>query len=193
MKLEPGNIWSGNRKLAVLTNPTELAHRKGNLKRHYPITYKQKAYADSEAAYQAATRMHKHDLYFLKATMIDILVVKLQQYTAVFSAIVESGGELFLEKCSHVVTNKGRWEGHGRNSLFIDCLIKAFDIVDEEWDDHMQFEVSSAYHEIMLFCPKCNKEVNIDISEKPFKNGKGSHIRADCTECKGYIKFLSKT
>jgi hypothetical protein len=77
--------------------------------------------------------------------MIDILVVKLQKYVAVFSAIVESGGELFLEKCSHNVTHRGRWEGNGRNSLFIECLIKAFDIVDEEWDEHMHFMESSAY------------------------------------------------
>lgn len=52
----PNNIWSGasDSFLASLTNPTELAKRKGNLKSSYPVTDKNgKVWADSEAAYKA--------------------------------------------------------------------------------------------------------------------------------------------
>ena len=48
------NIWSGCSIGigAALTNPTELAFRKGNLKNHYPVEFKGRVFRDAEAAYQ---------------------------------------------------------------------------------------------------------------------------------------------
>lgn len=51
MKLPAGNIYSGSRMLAVLTAPTELARRKGNLRNSYPVMLDWVEYADVETAY----------------------------------------------------------------------------------------------------------------------------------------------
>lgn len=191
MILQPGNIWSGNSKLAVLTNPTELAFRKGNLKGHYPVEYKGVKYADSEAAYQAATKNHKHDWKFLTSTMIDIIVEKFRQHPAIFQAAFDSGGTAWLAECSHITGRyKCRWVGIGRNSAFIACLMQAFDIVEDEWHES---NVSESHSEMKLDCPKCNKEVLVNLKTIPFKNGKGQHVKALCTLCGRYIKFISQS
>ena len=38
----------------------------------------------------------------------------------------------------------------------------------------------------MIYCPYCDQEVPIIIYPK------GPHMRADCSQCKRYLKFLSK-
>ena len=184
MKLSPGNIWSGNSKLAVFTNPTELAFRKGNLKNHYPITYLGKQYPDSEAAYQAHTRNCKADFEKCKAVCVDILIAKLEQYPALVETIWQSGGIDWIEKCSHIVgaktSNFKRWEGCGGKSAYIDCLAKAYAIVAPEDDAQV------------LRCNHCEKDVYSRPYEVPFKNGQGFHLRADCPECGKFIKFVAQ-
>ena len=134
MKLSFGNIWSGNRYLAVFTNPTELAFRKGNLKSHYPVVYMGVPYPDAEAAYQAHTRDCKADFGKCIAVMIDVLIEKLRQYPILVETISQSGGLEWIERCSHIVgartSNFKRWEGIGRKSIFIDCLAKAYAVVE---------------------------------------------------------------
>lgn len=133
---KPGNIWSGNRNLAVLTNPTEIAFRKGNLKRHYPITYHGTIYKDSEAFYQAKTRGIKPDTERCYQICHCAILLKLRQYPEIFKAIEDSGGIEFLKQCSHVVYNKSsRWEGFGENSGYIRCLISAFKIAERSCDE----------------------------------------------------------
>lgn len=45
----------------------------------------------------------------------------------------ERGGVGFLECCSHLVGVRGsRWEGRGRESRFIRCLIAAFERTSRE-------------------------------------------------------------
>ena len=127
MKVSPGNIYSGSKRLAVLTNPTELAKRKGNLVSSYPVTVDGVEYRDSEQAYQSIKRGldHHAELGELADLMVRILIVKLQTYPRIVSFIRENGGVKFLGECSHTV-NGGRWEGVGTSSLFIRCLITAY-------------------------------------------------------------------
>jgi len=129
MKLESGNIWSGDRKLAVLTNMTELAYRKGNLRNHYPVFYAGVEYADAEAAYQALSKDHKHDIAFLHRLMVKIITAKLRQYPKIRQAITDSGGAEWIEECFHRVHRNwkhNRWEGDGLNSEFIKCVWEAY-------------------------------------------------------------------
>lgn len=128
--MQPINIWSGSNVPlgAALTNPTELSFRKGKIKYHYPVEFRGQLFPDAEAAYQH----HKTgDLEEDMAVMTKIIVAKLQQHPKLFNAIAQNGGVKWLERCSHQVGVKGsRWEGVGRNSNFIYCLIRAYLIVE---------------------------------------------------------------
>lgn len=126
--MEGINIWSGSSYSigAVLTNPTELAYRKGKLKHHYPIVFEGIKYVDAEAAYQA----HKmNDLEQDMTIMISVIIAKLNQYPQIVDAIDRAGGKNWLKSCNHRVTGKSRWEGNGVNSKFIVCLVQAYQIV----------------------------------------------------------------
>jgi len=127
VKLNPGNIWSGSRQLAVLTCPTELAFKKGNLKFHYPMQHRDETYADAESLYQHLSKPYKNDIKRLKQIMIYVLKEKLKQYPVLFQTITLSGGTNFICACSHRVYGRAvRWEGNGRDSGFIDCLFEAY-------------------------------------------------------------------
>jgi hypothetical protein len=126
MKLDAGNIWSGSRQLAVLTNPTCLAKRKGCLRGDYPITTDDgTTYPDIEAAYHAIGWGRKSDMKFLSDLMVSLMVKKFKQYPQIREAVKDSGGVPWLRRCSHRV-NGGRWEGAGESSPFIACLIRAY-------------------------------------------------------------------
>jgi len=126
--LSPGNIWSGAKSgLAVLTNPTELAFRKGNLRRHWPVEWDGKAYPDSEALYQFFSKNCKGDADACYGMCTHAVACKLYQYPVVFESIKISCGVNFLEQCSHFVNGRSpRWEGKGVESGFIRCLITAY-------------------------------------------------------------------
>lgn len=128
VKLKPGNIWSGDSKLAVFTNPTELAFRKGNLKHHWPVMFNGNLYPDAEAAYKVhQTRCNFEELQEL---MTDIIACKLQQHPVLFETLKLSGGISFIVTCRHIVGARTgvfrRWEGIGTTSAFIRCLRDAF-------------------------------------------------------------------
>lgn len=127
--MQPINIWSGSNVPlgAALTNPTELSFRKRKIKFHYPVEYKGQVFPDAEAAYK---HYKTGDLQQDMAIMTKVIVAKLQQYPKLFNAIAANGGIKWLEQCSHKVGVKGsRWEGVGRSSNFIICLIRAYAIV----------------------------------------------------------------
>ena len=112
--------------LAALTNPTELARRKGNLARAYPVTDKRgKCWPDAEAAYKAfKTGNTPHDEW----VMVRVIAAKLRQHPELVTRISGRGGVMFLERCDHLVGVRGsRWEGRGRESRFIRCLIAAYE------------------------------------------------------------------
>lgn len=132
IKLAPDNIWSGSKTLAVLTNPTELAKRKGNLKHSYPVRYLGVDYPDVETAYQQIKQDFEHRLTMdrCKALLTLIIAAKLQQHPQLVEFIQFNGGIDWLEQCSHFTNARTAhfkaWEGNGRNSAFIHCLICAF-------------------------------------------------------------------
>jgi hypothetical protein len=113
---------------AALTNPTELAKKKGNLTASYPVTVRGKEYADAEAAYQALKGTATKDdgpnsTYNL---MVEILKAKLEQHPRLVSEIDKAGGESWLSKATHQPTNKNTvWETGGKN-WFIKALTEAY-------------------------------------------------------------------
>ncbi len=117
--------------LASLTNPTELARRKGKLSHSYPVIDKTgKRWADSEAAYKA---FKTGDTPRDERVMVRIIKAKLEQHPQLIEGIKERGGVAFSERCAHLVgVRNSRWEGYGRESRFIRCLIAAFEAVLEK-------------------------------------------------------------
>ncbi len=115
--------------LAALTNPTEWARRKGRLVRSYPVMDKTgKRWADSEAAYRA---FKTGDTPRDERVMTRVIAAKLQQHPNLLEGIKERGGVAFLERCTHLVgVRNSRWEGCGRESRFIRCLIAAYEDVE---------------------------------------------------------------
>ena len=114
--------------LAALTNPTELARCKGNAPCAYSLVDKTgRVWRDAEAAYKAyKTGEMPRD----KRVMVRIIALKLKQHPALVEGITARGGVAYLERCDHLVGVKGsRWEGRGRESRFIRCLIAAFEAV----------------------------------------------------------------
>jgi len=121
--VEPGNIWSGSKSLAALTNPTEIALWKGNVSKHYPIVVDGKHYKDSEEAYQKLKSTASPDEIMLK-----VLQIKLLSYPELIDMIDNAGGRAWLALCSHQVFKPGSyWEGVGIDSGFIRTLIKAYE------------------------------------------------------------------
>ena len=112
--------------LAALTNPTELAKHKGNVPRAYPLVDKTgRVWRDAEAAYKA---FKTGDTPRDERVMVRIIALKLKQHPALVEGITARGGVAYLERCDHLVGVKGsRWEGRGRESRFIRCLIAAFE------------------------------------------------------------------
>lgn len=121
------NIWSGAVKpaWAALTNPTEMAVKKGTLQRSYPVTINNKTYPDAETAY-LALRSGPRDI----PTLIHVMTEKLFQHPELADYITQQGGVDWLHTCQHNTNAKtpGKqfWEGIGVNSPFIKCLISAY-------------------------------------------------------------------
>ena len=113
--------------LAALTNPTEIARRRGNLSRSYPVVDKTgRVWPDSEAAYKAfKIGDTPHD----ERVMVRSIAAKLEQHPDLVEGIEARGGRAFLEGCDHLVGVRGsRWEGRGTASRFIRCLIAAYEV-----------------------------------------------------------------
>ena len=125
------NIWSGSDIGigAALTNPTELAFRKGNIKKRYPVAFRDVNFPDAEAAYQK----HKsRDLQESIEVMTEIIECKLQQHPRLFEEITKRGGVEWLKRCRHIVgIRNSRWEGYGLESNFILCLVFAYQLCSE--------------------------------------------------------------
>ncbi|MEG3936409.1 MULTISPECIES: hypothetical protein [unclassified Microcoleus] len=126
--MEGINIWSGSDIGigAALTNPTELAFRKGTLKNRYPVRFNNVNYPDAESAYQ---KHKKEDLQESIEVMTEIIVCKLQQHPRLFETITKNGGVDWLKRCRHIVgVRNSRWEGYGLESNFILCLVFAYQL-----------------------------------------------------------------
>jgi len=125
---------------AALTNPTELAKKRGNLTESYPINYNGKTYVDVEAAYQelknkseAQTKPAKEDSGNYKL-MVKLLEAKLTQHPRLVRAIINEGGTEFLFNATHQPTYSNTvWETGGQN-WFISALIDAYGNLDGNAD-----------------------------------------------------------
>lgn len=135
IKVSPGNIWSGSKTLAVLTNPTELAKKRGNLKHSYPVRIAGRDFPDAEAAYQILKGEYDHFLSQSErcCVMREVIQAKFECHPHLAEFVEFNGGVKWLEKCDHWVrarrvSRRSMWEGQGRESLFIQCLIEGYEL-----------------------------------------------------------------
>jgi len=123
------NIYSGEKGLgAALTNPTELARKKGCITKQYSVVFRGRTYPDAETAYHALKTLSNPDE--TDAMMIELIGCKFRQHPALFEAVEQKGGADWLTICSHLTGAKSSefstWEGHGLNSRFIRNLVKGY-------------------------------------------------------------------
>jgi hypothetical protein len=129
----PGNIFSGERSArAVLTNPTELARKKGNLRHSYPVTIDGITYPDAEEAYQRLKLKLGHfaGMAEREALCTRVIEAKLRQHGQLGEFITVNGGVQWLAQCRHFTRARteafAEWEGVGYESAFIRCLVRAY-------------------------------------------------------------------
>lgn len=132
----PGNIWSGEHSpLAVLTNPTAIAKRKGTLRKDYPVRHAGQVFEDAEAVYHAIVTPLKTKGYVAPARRelcsAYVAALKLSQHPQLVELIEANGGEAWLLQCSHFLSRTRRqpttfWEGQGAQSAFIRSLARAY-------------------------------------------------------------------
>lgn len=145
---------------AALTNPTELAKRKGNLTQSYPIEFRGKTYSDAEAAYQALKNTATKDegpnsTYNL---MVDILKAKLEQYPRLLEGIKNQGGSEWVLKSTHQPTKQNSvWETGGKN-WFIKALNEAY--LSIETTNTVSSESSDSVSSILADPFKTVEEIN---------------------------------
>jgi hypothetical protein len=70
-----------------------------------------------------------NDLAKDKAMMQQIIEAKFKQYPELVKAVDDRGGVSWIENSEHKVTGRGRWEGVGRESNFLDVLANAYEAV----------------------------------------------------------------
>lgn len=126
------NIWSGNKDWplgAALTNCTCLAHKKGNIKNQYPVSFQGVMWEDAEQAYISLSRRCRDDGARDKL-MVNIITAKLRQHPQLKTLVDRYGGVAFLEQCEHITYAQSerfrKWEGVGRESRFLRNLIAAY-------------------------------------------------------------------
>lgn len=122
------NISSNSTGLfAALTNPTDLAKKKGNLVNDYPVTFRGKRFIDAETAYQETKR---NSTWMTKQELVDLLtevdVQKFLQNPRLLEEIAKRGGVDFLKSCSHHLYRDGFWTGDGLNSPTVAVLVAAY-------------------------------------------------------------------
>ena len=130
MGIQPGvNLFSGAPGIgAALTNPTELARKKGLLTQAYPVVFQGMRYMDAESAYQA---LKPDDDAGKDTVMVEILAARFRQYPDLFDEVSRRGGTDWLATCQHLTNARSdsaqRWEGVGLKSRFIRNLIAAYE------------------------------------------------------------------
>lgn len=129
--VEPINIFSGAEGLGgALTNPTELARRKGCVKQAYPVLFAGRLWTDVETAYHVLAQdtavVEERD-----ALMIELIASKFRQHDELRRQVTENGGAPWLRACSHFTNARTAraqsWEGAGLESRFIRNLVLGFE------------------------------------------------------------------
>lgn len=133
--MAPGiNIFSGSDDPlgAALTNPTELARKKGKLAHGFPVVFQNHEWPDIELAYAKLAGPDEMDNDQL---MVELIAAKLTQYPALVAEVEERGGLAFLETCQHATGARTAgfqaWEGVGAASRFIRNLLAAYAAVSQ--------------------------------------------------------------
>lgn len=128
------NIFSGSTDgsglAAALTNPTELARRKGVLSQGYPIEFAGRAWPDVETAWLALSSAQPTE-EAQDRLMRDMIAAKFAQYPRLATAVSRLGGVEWLRRCSHFTEARSHrmqeWEGRGDQSRFIRNLIVGYE------------------------------------------------------------------
>lgn len=120
---------------AALTNPTELARKKGNIVDSYPVEYNGIVYEDSEEAYKdlkdESETKTKPTIENSKnyALMVNIIKAKLEQHPRLVAKVKSLGGSNWILASTHQPTSKNSvWETNGKN-WFIKALNEAYKTV----------------------------------------------------------------
>ncbi|ACK73998.1 ribonuclease H (plasmid) [Gloeothece citriformis PCC 7424] len=142
--------------LAALTNPTEAAHHKGNIKSHYPVSFRNNPKREAISKNHPDYNNYKAEKYFSQkadgvpfisaedaykyyskslntheekeALMTEIIAAKLTQYPKLTVEIHKRGGVEYLERGVYQTKgNSKEWEGVGRESAFIRALIGGYE------------------------------------------------------------------
>jgi hypothetical protein len=172
-EVKPGVEISSNSKGlgGALTNPTELAKSKGNIKNSYPIYYQwlnkdgeaqDQNFKDVEEAYQTLKdssesktkpSIENSNNYKL---MVDLLRTKLQQYPELSDLITKQGGSAWILSSTHQPTsNNTVWETGGKN-WFIKALndaytsVKAAAPATETVTEDNGYKYYGAYYTVVL-------------------------------------------
>lgn len=131
----PINIFSGATGLgAALTNPTELARKKGCISKAYPVLFRGRLWPDAETAYQVLAQAGMNEAE-RDALMLELIAAKFRQHEDLLQEVVARGGREWLMTCTHFTqarTERAQsWEGAGLESRFIRNLVAGFDRVSE--------------------------------------------------------------
>ncbi len=129
----PLNIFSGAMGLAgALTNPTELARRKGCIDKAYSIRFKGREWVDVETAYHVLAQLDPTE-DGRDRLMLELIATKFRQYPDLLSAVEAHGGRDWLMTCTHFTQARSEraqsWEGAGLESRFIRNLVAGYDMV----------------------------------------------------------------
>lgn len=129
--VEPINIFSGAEGLGgALTNPTELARRKGCIEQAYPVLFSGRLWPDVETAYHILAQ-HTTDVAERDALMVELIATKFRQHSKLLQDVTGNGGAQWLQACSHFTnartTRAQAWEGAGEESRFIRNLVLGFE------------------------------------------------------------------
>jgi hypothetical protein len=130
---EPINIFSGATGLGgALTNPTELARRKGCVDKAYSIRFKGRDWVDVETAYHVLAQVDPTE-EARDALMVELIAAKFRQHPELLQAVEAQGGSAWLCQCTHFTQARSEraqsWEGAGMESRFIRNLVAGFDRV----------------------------------------------------------------
>lgn len=132
----PINIFSGEKGLGgALTNPTELARRKGGINKQYSLTFKGRLWADVESGYHVLAQ-ERPDEASRDTLLVEMISAKFRQYPELFAEVESKGGRDWLAQCSHMTgarTERAQsWEGIGMDSRFIRLLVAGYDSVHRQ-------------------------------------------------------------
>jgi len=133
--VEPVNIFSGAMGLGgALTNPTELARRKGCITQAYPVQFKGRLWPEVEIAYHVLAK-HTEDVAERDELMVELIAAKFRQHATLLQQVTDNGGVEWLSRCSHFTNARTAraqsWEGAGMASRFIRNLVAGFQRVQE--------------------------------------------------------------